>query len=531
MKSVWTKLLCMLLCVCMLVIPFAACNDDGEASTEGASQIAEATQGEQQGEADTTVGDTDGTGKVEQEAQTNDQNVGSQETEAPETEPPVVIDEVEKKDYKDASFTAVYCQDIFQKGYFFVDEDNRQEGNDLDDRLYEREILVEEYLNVDIVPIDGGSYTDYTTNFEMAVISGTDDYQMLMTHAYYGLSKLITTDILYDMSELESLNLQADYWNEGMMEELAVDGAMYLGYNDFCLAHTMVITFNKTMYEPFVQANGDLYQLVRDSEWTLDKMMETASLINEEGDSATKRYGFVGFAWVPFISFETASDIKIADRDENGDFYVVASNSKNNAKLVLLHEKLFDFCKENYVYAYAPGELAASAKVPTTPITLDEERSLLSLASNYDLVTLAGTGVKFGVLPYPKYEKTQESYRHLNWNGYVAVASSIKNEEMVSDVMEVLAWYSAPVKTVFYEKLLGKKIANAPDDAEMLEIVWKTQVTDVGLVYSSVHSSMDTIVYAIPQCICLYDQRELTSFIRSAARTANKQLQGLFAEE
>ena len=35
---------------------------------------------------------------------------------------------------------------------------------------------------------------------------------------------------------------------------------------------------------------------------------------------------------------------------------------------------------------------------------------------------------------------------------------------MVGDVIEMLAWYSEPVNTAFYETLLGSKVADAPED-------------------------------------------------------------------
>ena len=41
---------------------------------------------------------------------------------------------------------------------------------------------------------------------------------------------------------------------------------------------------------------------------------------------------------------------------------------------------------------------------------------------------------------------------------------------MVGETVELLAYYSDDVNVAFYEKLLGKKVADAPDDRRMLEL-------------------------------------------------------------
>lgn len=489
MKSAILRILCLVLCLAMVIPLAVACADTGETGAETDTVDAAGV--------DTTV------------------------TEAVTEETPYV----EKANYGE-TFTAIYCSDIFQKGYFFVDPNNMAAGNDLDDKLYEREVKVEEYLGVTIEAIDGGGYTVYTSDFENNVTSGDDDYQMLMTHSYMNISKLITGNYLYDMGQLDSLDLDADYWNSQLMEDLSINDKMYLGYNDFCLSNCFLVAFNKTMYEHLEPVEGNLYDLVREGKWTLDKMISVASKIEDDKDADTKNYGLALYAWVPLTSFVTASDLKIVDKDDVGDLYVAASVGKNE-KLISLHEKLYNLCNADYVYAWGPPGM----KKPSDPLTLEKNRSLMNICSNYQLVTLKGESVKFGVLPYPKYEESQTNYQTLSWNGMLAVASSIKNPKMVGDTMEMLAYYSDDVTVSFYETLLGAKVANAPEDAEMLDRIWASQVSDLGLVFCDISANMDAMVYAIPQCVTYKDQKELSSHIKANAKRANTNLQKLFQEK
>lgn len=490
MKSAIIKALCLLLTLCML-IPFASCGEPTEPST---SETVAGTQGE--------------TGTEQKE-------------EATERKPYVA-----ETDY-DEEFVALYCSDTFRKGYYFVDPENREEGNDLDDKIYEREIMVEDYLGVTIESEDGGDFQTYTTNFSNAVLAGDDSYQMLMTHVYMGISGLISSGCLLDLNELsDSLNLDADYWNSQLMEDLSINDKMFLGYNDFCLSQVYLVVFNKEMYEPYEPTTGNLYEAVRNKEWTLDKMVSVASLVQESADTPDRTYGFSCFAWVPLSSFVTASGLKIADKDpDDGTLYISAA-TESTEKLTDLHEKIYALCNAEYSYAWGP----AGMKKPTESLTLTSGRVLMSLEGTFGLVSYKGEDIKTGILPYPMYDTAQENYQHMSWNGQLAVSSVVKNKKMVGDVMEMLAYYTQDVKTAFYETLLGSKVANAPEDAEMLELIWSTTVSDLGLVFSDLSNNMDAMVYFIPQLVTTHDQSETASFLKSNANAANRALQKFYKQ-
>ncbi len=482
MKSGLMKALSILLVLCML-IPMAACGVSDEKGDE-------------------------------KETKKSKDPAGTGENEEVVTERTPYVSEA---DY-DAEFVALYCGDTFVNGSYFVDPDNREEGNDLDDKLYEREIQVEEYLGVDIIAENGGTFKEYTTPFSNAVLAGDDSYQMLMTHTYMGISNLITSGCLYDMNNLDSLNLDADYWNSQLMNDLAIGDRMFLGYNDFCLSQTYLVVFNKDMYAPYEPTTGNLYDCVRNKEWTLEKMTAVASLVSDSADNPDRKYGFSCYAWVPLSSFVTASDLKIADKDlDTGELYITAAEGSTE-KLTDLHEKIYALCNAEYTYAWGPDGM----KKPTEALKLPSNRVLMSLEGTFGLVSYKGEDIRTGILPYPKYDAAQENYQHLNWNGMLAVSSVIKNEKMVGDVMEMLAYYTTDVKTAFYETLLGSKVANAPEDAEMLELIWSTTVSDLGLVFSDLSANVDAMVYFIPQLVTVHDQSETASFLKSNAKAANK---------
>ena len=433
---------------------------------------------------------------------------------------------VEKKDYQDAEFIALYCADTFNEGYFFLEEDDRRPGNEMDDKIYERMINVEDHLGVDIIAESGGDFQSYTTPLKNAISSGDDSYQMVMTHVYMEVANLITSNYLRDFGEFESLQLEEEHWNYQLMEDLSINDKMYCGYNDFCLANCYMIGFNKDMIKDYEGTIGDLYQQVRDKEWTIDKLIEYTALVStDNGDGKwdeNDTYGFACFAWVPLVSFQHGCDIPIVKEGADGDFYV--SPMVDNAdKIVALDEKLYDFMNAESTYTWNPFDGKAQ-------LNLKSGRVMFEIVNNYQLVTTREDDVKIGVLPYPLWDSKQAAYKTLSWNGVLGIPTTVKNEEMVGDTIEMLAWYSDSVNTAFYENLLGAKVADAPEDVEMLNIVWGSQVSDMGLVFSSSSTQMDCLLYAIPHHISA-GRAAYATYYKQNQKAAERLLNKMFDED
>lgn len=136
------------------------------------------------------------------------------------------------------------------------------------------------------------------------------------------------------------------------------------------------------------------------------------------------------------------------------------------------------------------------------------------------------------MLPYPKFDEKQENYRSLNWNGLMGVPASVSkagNPQMVGEVLELLGYYTGTVKTAYYELQLGAKVSEAQEDADMLDIIWKSLVSDIGLVCCNCSGSMDNLVYMLPM-ICESPKKNFSSFMRSNKSSAQKGLDKVFKQ-
>ncbi len=325
------------------------------------------------------------------------------------------------------------------------------------------------------------------------------------------------------MGELEAVNLDAPYWAKDLMDDIQIDGKYLLGYNDMCLSQVNLIVFNKDLQENFQVELP--YDLVRNKQWTFDKMNTMASVLAvDNGDNvwgAEDTYGITGWGWVPLISLITSSDINIVSRNEEDEYAIAYGNQ--NEKMLDLIDKVFAMYNAEYTWFWK------STPADGTTVDFSNGTSLFQFLNSVNLVGFRDKKLRFGILPYPLYDENQADYKTLNWNGLMGVPGSISDPEMVGEVLELLAYYTAPVKDAYYENLLSAKLADAPDDVEMLDIIWATQTTDVGIVVCNASTVMDEMVYMLPKMLEA-GNNTYTSYMKGKAKRAQESIDKVFKQ-
>jgi ABC-type glycerol-3-phosphate transport system substrate-binding protein len=301
------------------------------------------------------------------------------------------------------------------------------------------------------------------------------------------------------------------------MEDVKIGDQYLIGYNDFCLTSVNAIVFNKDIMAEYNLTAP--YEDVRNKTWTMDKLISLASNVaKDNGDGVWNEkdtYGISGWGWVDTISFTTACDIKIVDRDETGLYQVAYEN--NSEKTFAALEKVNELYNGDFAYYKGPQG---------TKIPFNDGTTMMYTMETYYMTNLRDVTFHFGVLPYPMYNEAQGEYKSLNWNGVMFVPASIKDPEMVGDVLELLAYYTPPVQKAYYEDLLGSKLSDAPEDAEMLDVIWDSVVTDIGMVSANL-AGMDPLLYMFPN-LCMDGVQGYSSYVTRNTRSANRALEKLF---
>ena len=405
---------------------------------------------------------------------------------------------------------------------FYMDEDSN-DGSPMDEAVFARQEKVQRFLGIEIVKVTdpNAQFHDYHKQVQQAVLNKDGSMDVVLTHVHGSVGMLISENLLVDLGELEGMDLSAEYWNSEFMATLELNGCYFLGLSDYNLMNTYVIAFNKDMLALYdSHLDKSIYDLVRDREWTLDELISLSNLVyvDKTGDGKTEddTYGITGNCWVGFCGFLTSSDIPMLEQDASGTYKVAINQSKYFEKADELVTRLRELGSSNFAF------FDYDYRKCSVPLT--SGRSLMQVQSTQSLTSMLAYDIDFGVLPYPMYDLNQANvgYKSLQWGGYIGVLTYLKNAKMVAESLELLAFYSENVKITFYEKLLGKQVADMPDDADMLEIVWDSVTTDVGQTFITAGTTSDTgVCYTIPELLWPTTTQNLASYVKSKENAIN----------
>ena len=460
-------------------------------------------------------------GKKQEDASSEGPNNGTVSETESETE---FFPDVKKQDYG-ADFNMMIQPQSNYVDYYWVEESS---NDALSEAIYNRQQEIYDYLGVDLTATVVDGHDQYGTPFMTAVKNKDGSVDSLLSHAYMFLATFIQNGYLMDYNDIDGIDLEADYWSLDVMEGVAAGNHLYLGYSDFRLAHTSVLAFNKQMLDKYDDALEEtIYETVTNYRWTIDKMISLANLVyidtTSDGKTDDDTFGITGIQWTQFINFAQASGIQLVDQNESGDYVVNVFTNTTKERTSALVEKLLALSKSDCAWFRYKEEA-------TKVIDITSNKTLLSIEQVVNLPNYLSYDVEFGVVPYPMFDEAQKDlgYRSLDWGGWLCVPSYVENINKVADTLELLAFFSDDVTITFYEKVLGKQVADAPEDREMLDIVWDSICSDIGLTYSHITESLDINLYMIPNVTHANTTEALASYVGGYEKSANKMLKKYF---
>ena len=453
----------------------------------------------------------DNSGASEETTASEGGNQASEQTSDQTTEVAPDVPDIEKKNYDDIFYLYLEgsCNPI--SNYWVEENDN----DVLSAALFARQEDIRNHLGVELYAWYN-TEEDYSEAFKNSVKTKSGAIDLMMTHVSINVAGLVSDGFLYQFNDMPGIDLEADYWNQEFMDSLAIDDMYFLGFSDFNILDTHVIAFNKSLLEKYDDAlDKSIYQMVDDYEWTIDQMIDLAKVAYINNGSVEKnQYGFTGLQWVPWCGFLEGCGINLVEMNDQGNYEVAFYNEETKDKTIDLVGKLKGLASAEYACVdYWSFEI-------TVPFT--SNRALMTLSSTNQLTDYLNYDIDFGIVPYPLYSTDQTEYHSLQWGGYLAIPAYLENEEMVGETIEMLAYYSDGVKVAFYQKLLGKQVADNPDDRRMLEIVWDSVCTDFGQTFEN---AAGDILYMLPYVTSETSGYELAGYYDGKAGAANKSLE------
>ncbi len=450
-------------------------------------------------------------------------NSESPQTEATTETETGFFPDISKQDYNKTVFRMIGFEE--PGSWYYAKEYSNEEGSlhVLNNTIYEMNTLIEDHLNV---VIDYEQVTSIVTGGEIfdavqpTIMSGEDAYQLCILHPYYSYTKFITQNYALDFYSLPDFDVEKPYWNKDVIEKLSINDHAYIGLGDICHYSINMIYCNK---DKLTEASRQVpYDMVRNGTWTLDEFFAiTSGLYVDNGDGKRNNkdtYGFSALWDANGSAFMQGCDIYVATRNEDDMFELTLYSDR----LVDMYDKLYDWSKDESTYIWN------FANRTNESITIDflngqsyfthEKLGTMYLEAEFDL----------GMLPMPKYDTAQPEYAHVNWGNNIVLPNTIKNKDMVGQVLELMGYYSKTlVQQKYYDEVLQLRVSEAPDDRDMVELIYDTIVYDPGIAFCDGNNNLWNLVY-LP-CFAIHENaKNITSYYRRNLRSAEKWLADLF---
>jgi len=400
-------------------------------------------------------------------------------------------------DYKGEDFTFLFLQQPVigtGKDYYggnYLDSETF-EGLTVEDKVYERNLAIEDKYNVNINQRieDVNKSGDPITILQTFAMAG--DYSF---DAIYGwghkMGACIVQNLFADIKTLPNVDLTQEYWSPSAMEDLTVNGKLYMTISDISMNKLEwggLIFFNKQIVEDYgLEAKvGNFYDLVNEGQWTLDKFFEAVTSVSTDVDGSgsidnNDVYGLID-GEASGRSLGIACGIELTQKQENGGYKVSYYSTAN----VDLARKINDvYTDSRYVRNYE--HLGENASIPDGKDEWEYYRSFFSSGhALFSTGTAQITGEfremedPYGILPFPKKDENQENYiSTIDYCASIfAIPSTYRQDvttaspERTGLILETLSFMSNKVVLpTYYETLLKGQRLSDENDQMMLDIV------------------------------------------------------------
>lgn len=354
--------------------------------------------------------------------------------------------------------------------------------------IYSRNKAVEQRANVTIkIKSFPGDWNENWLTGEVATLlrgnfnSGVSQYELIAAHSVY-LSELSLEGIGCNLAELPNVDLSKKWWSSGFYRESNYNGAQYFMVGDICLTLyelIQVVFFNEN-YLRELDDEIDLYDLASDGKWTFAVLKQYAELVNtDDTDPDTASYGFVSNGHC-HRAIATAFDINLFPLDEDGKRTCLETVPESASRKV---QEYIDWFRQT-PQTYGFESIDDTNKMFATRRALFYANQLRQATRFRDIMT-----DDYGVLPFPKYDENQLSYRSCGRDtmSVVMVPVNVGNRELAGTVLEMMCMESRfNVTTAYYETVLKFRSFEDERCVAMLDMI----LDSMNPIFSSIYSSV-----------------------------------------
>jgi len=354
-------------------------------------------------------------------------------------------------------------------------------GDVVNDAIYARDRTLEERLNIKFTETTYDNATQGQEVPKTLIMAGDDTYDLFVARNVQSFT-WAAEGLIIDWAQLDYVDLDKPYWAQSINESFVLNDKIFFAagaYNLTTYDWTHTLLFNKKIHKSL--SLGNPYEMVLDGSWTYDEFskMAKAAVADINGDGVMNtddRYGLLSVPKQVLPGFWIGAGTQTIERDTDGKFVYT---TPENEKFINVYDRVIADMYDDKVWMVTPPSGTDAGKEPEY---FAAEKGLFINANFYGISKLRAMETDFGILPYPKWEESQDIYiSRIEGCEMPLVPMTNKNLERTGAVLEALSSESLDtVVTAYYDKALTGKYARDEESLEMLEIIMANRVFDYG---------------------------------------------------
>lgn len=322
-----------------------------------------------------------------------------------------------------------------------------------------------------------------------ASVDGNMPYDLVVAQSYY-MMPLSTEGYLQDLYGSQYLNFDKEWYHSGINRSATINEHMYGASGDYVfsqIATVMGLLYNKTMYTA-LNYEEDIYQLVRDHEWTFEQLNAMVTDVYQDLDnnyyvSSGDRFGLTG---PPQMATSLLSGMgnRLLNFDDDG---LPTIEGYYGDRLLNSFDKVLTLYKND-------GVTWDNANERSIDLLVQNQALFCCLTMHY-LVTpeVRNCQYKIGIVPMPLYESGDEYLSAMQrWEMFFVPRGA--DFERASIVTEYLNYVSyTKVLPEYWDAALLLRGSEAVDDAEMMKLIRSTMYFDTAHIFKNYFPGFDDL--------------------------------------
>ncbi|MBQ3178873.1 MAG: hypothetical protein IJB52_13720 [Clostridia bacterium] len=361
-------------------------------------------------------------------------------------------------------------------------------GERINDAVFERNLAMTDRFGVKIAQ---NLQEKPSTIADQLISAGDDAFDLLQTNTQDQCS-FVVKGYLMDMAQMDYINFDKAWWDSTAIDGITIGDKVYYAIGDSMLngkKATWVVLFNKML-----TGNAgvpDLYSLVKEGGWTLDKLNRFGEQIHQDVDGdgvmtwGTDIYG-IGLQHEVVLPLLLGDGSKLIEMNADGSY----NYNMNSPAIVDAMEQIWNFLHGGMHILNCNDYDGKLNNQWSDFHTLFMSDQIGFFMGHLGTVTLVGGDMNsdFGVLPFPKLDEAQaEYYSTFQYNNAHAVsvpktAGDLTRTGLLTEAYEMFSHFT--VLPAYYDYTLTFRSARDTDSGEMLDIIFGSRNFDISLAFN-----------------------------------------------